>query len=432
MATKSLGKRTKQQTPKTIKLTKVHISELQDDFEQYTWTDKKEILKALGVGTEFLTCQYCGEVRRSNEFYVNTDLMNKSGKSHICKKCCEKIAYNIDEDGKHNPTRESLMSVCEYLDKPFLDTVWEASLTEAANTYSGNSKGDVYAAYVKNIAMVNYVGMRYKDSDIFSSAKAAMANQKFVDDLPSDGEIIEMYEQNKKDAIRLLGYDPFQKESLAEQPFLYATLIGYLDASPDANEDRMRVSSIVEIVKGFNHIEKINDLISALIGDKMHMEKNISTVKALEDTKNKITTSLLNLAKDNGISLKHSVNGSKGENTLTGMSRRLKDADLREDEANAFDIDTCKGMRQVADISHASIIKQIRLDENDYTQMVAEQREIIVKLQRQTDEWQERARLLLRENLDLKAYLKEQGLLDNSMLNNSTILTQDEEVEFNE
>ena len=427
MAAKTLSKKAKQETTKYTKLTKVHVSELQDDFSQYSWADKKEILKELGVGTEFLTCQYCGEVRRNGEFHANSDLMNKTGKAHICKKCCEKIAYNIDEEGKHNPTRESIKATCEYLDKPFLDTVYEASLNEAANTFTGKTKGDVYTAYVKNIAMVNYIGMRYKDSDIFSSAKAAMANQKFVDDLPSEGEIVEMYEQNKKDTIRLLGYDPFLKEALAEQPFLYATLIGYLDASTDANEDRMRVSSIVEIVKGFNHIEKINDLISALIGDKMHMEKNISTIKALEDTKNKITTSILNLAKDNGISLKHSVNGSKGENTLTGMSRRLKDVDLRENEVNSFDIGTCEGMRQVADISNASIIEQIKLDENDYAGMLAEQRSMIVKLQDKSEEWQEKARILLRENIDLKSFLEEKGLLENNMLDSTTILTADDE-----
>lgn len=410
MAAKTLSKKAKQETQKYTKLTKVHISELQDDFSQYSWADKKEILKELGVGTEFLTCQYCGEVRRSGEFHANSDLMNKSGKAHICKKCCEKIAYNIDEDGKHNPTRESIKATCEYLDKPFLDTVYEASLNEAANTFTGKTKGDVYTAYVKNIAMVNYIGMRYKDSDIFSSAKAAMANQKFVDDLPSEGEIVEMYEQNKKDTIRLLGYDPFLKEALAEQPFLYATLIGYLDASPDANEDRMRVSSIVEIVKGFNHIEKINDLISALIGDKMHMEKNISTIKALEDTKNKITTSILNLAKDNGISLKHSVNSTKGENTWTGKVRKLKEMNLREAEVNLFDAETLGGIAQVADISNASILKQIALDENDSASMIIEQRELINKYKTQAQQNEETARLLLRENLDLKATLEEKGL----------------------
>ena len=209
----------------------------------------------------------------------------------------------------------------------------------------------------------------------------------------------------------MLGYDPFQKESLAEQPFLYATLIGYLDASEDANEDRMRVSSIVEIVKGFNHIEKINDLISALINDKMHMEKNISTVKALEDTKNKITTSILNLAKDNGISLKHSVNSTKGENTWTGKVRKLKEMNLREAEVNLFDAETLGGIAQVADVSNASILKQIALDENDSASMIIEQRELINKYKIQAQQNEETARLLLRENLDLKSLLKEKGLM---------------------
>ena len=133
------------------------------------------------------------------------------------------------------------------------------------------------------------------------------------------------------------------------------------------------------------------------------------------------------MAKDNGISLKHSVNGSKGENTLTGMSRRLKDVDLRENEVNSFDIGTCEGMKQVADISNASIIEQIKLDENDYAGMLAEQRSMIVKLQDKSEEWQEKARILLRENIDLKSFLEEKGLLENNMLDSTTILATDDE-----
>lgn len=419
-----------QPKPKAERLTKVHTKELVDEFNNYSSTDQRELLKALGIGTDWLTCQLCGEPRKASEFYGNTDPMNKSNKTYICKKCCERIVYLKDDEGKkHNPTKDSIKQVLQYLDKPYLDTVYEASMTEAANTFTGKTKSDVWLSYAKNIAMVQYNGLRFKDSDIFGGVKNAMASSRFVDDLPTDKEIVAMYEQNKKDTIRLLGYDPFQTESLAEQPFLYATLIGYLDASPDANEDRMRVSSIVEIVKGFNHIEKINEMITSLLADKMQIEKNMSTIKSMEDTKNKITTSILNLAKDNGISLKHSVNGSKGENTLTGMSKRLKGLNLREDEVNKFDIGTTKGMRQVADIIHASILKQIHLDENDYTEMLADQRTMIKKLQEDCNTWQEKSRILLRENIDLKAYLQENGLLDESMLSEETILYENEDEE---
>ena len=204
--------------------------------------------------------------------------------------------------------------------------------------------------------------------------------------------------------------DPFVKESVSDQPFLYANLIGYLDASEDANEDRMRVSSIIEIVKGFNHIEKINDIIAKLMNDIMNIERNISTIKNLEETKNKITSSILNLAKDNGISLKHSVNSSKGENTWTGKVRKLKEMNLREQEVNLYDAEYSAGLAQVAEISNAAILKQLRFDENDYTDMVTQQRDLIKKYKKIADDCEEKARLLLRENNDLRSLLKENNI----------------------
>ena len=99
------------------------------------------------------------------------------------------------------------------------------------------------------------------------------------------------------------------------------------------------------------------------MSDVKNMEKNISTIKNLEDTKNKITSSVLNLAKDNGISLKHSVNASKGENTWTGKVRKMKEMNLSEAETNLYNIEYSAGLQQVAEISDAAILKQIRLDE---------------------------------------------------------------------
>ena len=137
------------------------------------------------------------------------------------------------------------------------------------------------------------------------------------------------------------------------------------------------------------------------------MEKNISTIKNLEDTKNKITASVLSLARDNGISLKHSVNASKGENTWTGKVRKMKEMNLMEAETNLYDVEYSAGLRQVAEISDAAIVKQIRLDENDYNDMIVQQRELINKYKKSADDNEEKARVLLRENYDLKALLAE-------------------------
>ena len=74
---------------------------------------------------------------------------------------------------------------------------------------------------------------------------------------------------------------------------------------------------------------------------------------------------------------------------------------------NLYDTEYSAGLRQVADSSNASIIKQIRLDENDYNDMIIQQRELINKYKKIADDYEEKARILLRENTDLKSRIKE-------------------------
>lgn len=355
-------------------------------------------------------CYLCDKHKPKDKFYVSTDPMSKSGLTPVCKDCARKIALKVDKNNiEHEPDKNSVILALRYLNKPFLEKVWDSSLLEMENLVSGKVKSNIWVAYIRQISMVNYVGLTYFDSDIL---KPDIKKDEDINEMldNSDIEIEESFEQNKKDAIRLLGYDPFSRELLSEQPFLYATLIGYLDAAEEANDDRMRLSSIIEIVKGFNHIEKLNDIIAKLMNDVVNIEANISTIKNLEDTKSKITASVLKLAADNGISLKHSVNSTKGENTWTGKVRKMKEMNLRDAEVNLYDAEYSAGLKQVADISNASILKQIMLDENDSADMIIQQRELITKYKKIADEHEEKARILLRENVDLKALIKENGI----------------------
>lgn len=357
-------------------------------------------------------CYLCDTHKARDKFYVSTDPLNKSGLTPICKDCAKKLALKIGKDKvEHEPDKESVMLTLRYLNKPFLNDLWDASVSESENLASGKVKSNAWTAYIKNVAMGQYNCKTFFDSDIYfndndsDNIDSDDRNEKTLND-----DIIDTFTQNKKDTIRLLGYDPFEKEQPSDQPYLYASLIGYLDASEDANEDRLKTSSSIEIVKSFSHIEKINDVITTLMSDVKNMEKNISTIKNLEDTKNKITSSVLGLAKDNGISLKHSVNASKGENTWTGKVRKMKEMNLLEAETNLYDIEYSDGLKQVAEISDAAIIKQIRLDENDYNDMIIQQRELINKYKKKSDENEEKARVLLKENYDLKSVIKENNI----------------------
>ena len=327
-----------------------------------------------------------------------------------------------------------MQDALERLDKPFLEKVWESSVTEL-NTKSGpGTSKDLWSVYMRNISGPQYKMLRWRDGDVFASFKndEAMSNEEIESsEVSRNQQIREEYHKNRDDVIRLIGYDPFLKEAEIDKPLLYSQLIGYLDTSGDSNDDMMKVSSAISIVRGFLQIEKIDNMIADIMKDPIKAANNVGTMKSLQDMKQKVNSTVTNLAAESCLSLKNNKNASKGEDSFTGRTKRLKDMNLREMENNAFDIGTADGMRQVADISNASILKQIHLDENDYTEMLGQQREMIVSLQRLADENAEKARILLRENVDLKRYLEDKGIDVESMSTKDTILymeTDDNEV----
>ena len=399
---------TRKSTTQPVKLTAAEarekVEELQHKLDNY---DK----------TAF--CLMCKKHKdRESKFYVNTDPMYGGLTcTPICRECARKIALRVDEKGhEHEPTKDSVKLALKYLQKPFLDSVWNASIQEAENLVSGKVKTNVWNSYIKNIQMVNYVGLTYFDSDHF--VKDTSENE-IPKEPTTEEELIESHAgldtydsflKNKNDVIRLLSYDPFEKEDVADQPFLYSQLLGILDSSEDANEDMMRTSSAISIVRGFLQQSKIDDTVAKLMSDISNIERNSATIKSLQESKGKITSVITSLAQDSCISLKHNKNAKKGENTWTGKIKKIKDLNLREGEVNGFDLETCKAMKQVMDLSNASIMKTLALDESEWSDMVAEQRQKIVDLQRDLDKYIEISRILLRENLDIKDYLKDKNI----------------------
>lgn len=358
-------------------------------------------------------CHMCGTFKAKDKFYVSTNPLMKSGVAPICKECARKLSERIDKNGDlHEPTRDSLIQALRYLDKPFLETVYNASVQESENLVAGKVKTNFARSYFKNIQMVNYLGMTFEDSDLFKE-KIIYEDEKTQEFLKENTDVgtYDQYIRDKKDVVRLLGYDCFSNESVEDQPFLYSQLLGMLDSDENANDDMLRTSSIITIVRSFLQMSKLDDAISRLMADYKNLERNAAAIKSLQESKAKLQSIITSLAAESCISLKNSKNAKKGENTWTGKIKKLKDMNLREAEVNGFDIGTCRGMQQVMDMSNASILKQLKLDESEYSDMLAEQREIIVKLQKDLGSYKEISRILLRENLDLKDYLQEHDML---------------------
>lgn len=391
-------------------------------FNRLPARNQIELFKKMGVGGpyssgEYYTCQRCGKVKRRRDFYVSTQPDVISCLTNICKDCANDIAMPVVDGKKTLPTKETVDKACYALDKPFIESLWDSSLLEAANTTAGNQKHNVWTAYIKNVQMINYQTLTYKQSDNYTGGMYSLENME-KDALPADQEILEQFEKNKKDTLKLIGYLPFENEKLSDQPFLYAQLIGFLDASEEGNDDMMRTSSIISIVRSFLQLQQVDDQIAKTYLDPENAEKNAAIRKTLFASKKDINSSIIPLAKESCISLNNSKHVKKGENTWTGKIKKVKDLNLREWELNGFDTNTCKGMRQVMDMSHASILRQLHLDDSEYSDMLAQQRDMIYKLTKDSDNYKEIARILLRENIDLRDELEEHGLLKEENLVN--------------
>lgn len=384
---------------------------------------KKTTKKKEKVEVKKYLCPYCNKEKPETKFYMSSDPLVMTGRCVMCIECAEKIARNYDPNTKEfgDCTKTSVMQALERLDKPYLDTIWEASYFEVHDKSLKKPKSNIWAAYIKNISMQQYKTMRWRDGDIYATfreranANATVLDKKEVTVFKND-EIKEEYQKNRADVIRLLGYDPFENEQEEDKPLLYSQLIGYLDLGGD-NDDMMRTSSAITIVRGFLQQSKIDDMIARAMAH-VGAEGKAGEIKSYLDSKQKITSTISDLAEQSCLSLKHNKNSSKGENTWTGKIKKLKDLNLREAEVNGFDIGTCRGMQQVLEMSDASIMKQLALDESEWSDMVAEQRQMITSMQGELSVYKEINRVLLRENVDLRDTLAEANLLQESDLTN--------------
>ena len=365
-------------------------------------------------------CPYCLKEKKKGEFYMSSDPLVLTGITTMCKDCAKKIALNWDERTQQfgNCTKASVQEALIRLDKPFLNKIWDSSYLEWANQESQLRRTTIWDAYIKNIGMVQYRGMRWQDSDIFdvyvekakSAAKIEIGKENRESNINAE-DINEAYKTNKKDVIRMTGYDPFANYPIEEdKPLLYAQVVSFIDE--ETKNDGMKMNAVIQIVKSFNQISKINDAIDELSSDTMKLNNNNGTIKQLADTVSKLLSGANALAKDNGISVNFNNSKSKGQNTLTGKMKELDQIGFRDAKINMYDIDYCRGMQQVAEISAKAQIDQIGFDENVMDEIQGIRRELVESLTKERDKAVERARVLLVENKDLKDFLRDRNLID--------------------
>ena len=92
--------------------------------------------------------------------------------------------------------------------------------------------------------------------------------------------------------------------------------------------------------------------------------------------------------------------------------KELDQIGFRDAKINMYDIDYCRGMQQVAEISAKAQVDQIGFDENVMDEIQGIRRDLVESLTKERDKAVERARVLLVENKDLKEFLRDKNLID--------------------
>lgn len=357
-------------------------------------------------------CYCCGKEQKRGEFYISTDPFNSVGVVPYCKDCLEKIARNYNSISKQfgEVTKQSLMLALERVDSPYLENLWESSYKEVHDPSLEKRKTNVWAAYIKNVRMPQYNGLRWKDGDLFKQ-KSEQVFDVQENALDPNSEQYLTYKKNKKAVIDFVGWDPFRNYPREDElPLLYAQLLTFLD--DETKNDGQKLNAVIQIVKLFNQAEKINTAIDELQTDTKKIIANTGSVKQLREAASKAISDANALAKDNGISVNFNNNKSKGAHTLSGKMKELVDIGLREAKINTYDIGTCEGMRQVALINEECRHKQIGYDENIAQEIKDIKVELVEKLTKERDEAIETSRKLLLENKDLKDFLLSKKLVN--------------------
>lgn len=299
---KKTGKRKKPSSRDLIKPSETEKKSVVDKINKWKIPEREKFFEEIGIGSSYFTCSLCGKPVRRGNFHQSTDPNSVSKVSRVCKECANNIAFRKDEYGDlHEPTKQSIMEALEYLDKPFLETVFDSSVVESS---SDEVHWNLWTSYIKNISMPQYDTLRWRDSDNFKRMYRAVELGRPQDiskqEAAKNDEAIINYEINRKDCIRLIGYDPFinyPRED--EKPILYANLVSFIDE--ETKNDGMKLNAVIQIVKKFSQAEKLNDQLDMYINDVQNAANNMPLINKIADSSKKLMDVANALAKDNGI-----------------------------------------------------------------------------------------------------------------------------------
>lgn len=322
------------------------------------------------------------------------------GYAPICKNCIDKFRATLYE--RYKSEEYAMKVICHYMDWYFSS---DALAALAKNTQQFTP--GMYSRLVNNTTQhkgktfINCIfdGELNKSNIVAEKNKTLDGEPKAIS--PLEVKWDDKDEKNKKYVIETYGYDPLEdmvEATLMDKKYCYNALSGYCDTE-GISEDGHKMMCCVSMVKTFLQIKKLDEEINRVSND---YDIDDAKLKNLMTSKKQALDTVTNLAKDNNISSQWNKNVRAGQGTMSDKIKEMYENGFEPSRVNLFDIKTCESIKQTADLSFQSIMEQLQLDENDYTRVIKNQRELIQDMTNELDKMKEENRQLRNEVLCLQ------------------------------
>lgn len=379
-------------------------------------------------------CTCCHEEKNLTDFYYSSSPMySLDERIPVCKECCKTSV--LSEDGRID--FDKFKDLLRNIDKPLYFDLLFSSEESVKKENSYLSDGEVslhgYAILQKYFTLV---AMRQDKAKSYSDAeKEGFIHQNSNRTKKEKEEILNRYshlinqclqnnksphiklsqpskqesnvkwtkedKQNMKYIISKLGYDPFEDVGLDEfdRKYCFNLLSGYFD-TPGILEDGHKKQCVIEITMSYCQCRKITDELNTELAKSDSNEKRITS---LTNAKSSLLSSIATIAKDNNISSNYNKNSNQGQDSISSMMKEMEKNGFQEIQVNLFDIKTSEAFKQIDDISNQNIANQLTLDNNEYSDIVKEQRDMIKNFEAELDQLREENRNLKNKVIDLES-----------------------------
>ena len=349
---------------------------------------KPKVAEKPKVEKAHYTCLCCIKSKSEDDFFTSkwSKVWNESNKKVLfCKDCIQLL---MDEYTPRYGERTALIICCALLDVPYYGTLYQSIINH-------NSFFNV-GLYLRQLQMRQH---QYKNfSNCITDGELLKTEREFKEDIES--KWTKRDKQNMNFAISVVGYDPFDDCNMTDndRKYCFNILAGYCDID-GIKDDGHKIQCVVQITQNQMQVRKLDEMINQELLASHPDEKRI---KELTATKKQLQDSIAKLAQDNNLSSAYNNNSNAGKHTLSEKTKEMLTDGYEAIRVNLYDIRTSEAMKQIADLSNASILEQLTLDSNDYSEMIKEQRELITKLQSESDELSEENRMLKNKLIDIE------------------------------